>query len=394
MNISTMFNFKTRIMAMLLIIILSLSLVLSINTMAIVSDSFNDISNHAWAQPAISDLSANGIIKGYGDGTFRPDNTVTRAEFTAMAFRLYGEDTADEIMLKVEALEANYPDEYQTLAEVNSENGPEWYNNIIVASQYYYLNRWGLSSVEWNKPISRAEMAFISMKIADEVGNQRFNIKDNIKNNIGDYDTLVSKSVYKDYILKAYSNGILVGVNGNGDYAGDDNATRAQAAVIMQRILRTERRLEVVVKEQQTVPLENPQGQTGQTTTLRWDDPNRRAAREGDTFIDENGKSWKVEYDESGVLLGNSPVCLDIGRKLYDGSVVMNGVGSDGRVSKVLGEMYVVYKGHGDFASNWRTIYKNSVKPNREGTYDGEEVGYWKWDAGIKVWSFIPLALI
>jgi hypothetical protein len=40
---------------------------------------FRDINGH-WAQAAISEMSNKGIIRGYADYTFRPDNRITRAE--------------------------------------------------------------------------------------------------------------------------------------------------------------------------------------------------------------------------------------------------------------------------------------------------------------------------
>ena len=47
------------------------------------STSFPDIKNH-WARPFIEALAQRGILNGYPDGRFRPDNSVTRAEFAAI----------------------------------------------------------------------------------------------------------------------------------------------------------------------------------------------------------------------------------------------------------------------------------------------------------------------
>ena len=51
--------------------------------------SFSDIAGHD-NQPAIEALAARGIINGMGDGTFCPDQTMTRAEFTAIVVNALG----------------------------------------------------------------------------------------------------------------------------------------------------------------------------------------------------------------------------------------------------------------------------------------------------------------
>ena len=45
-----------------------------------------------WAEQYINELAAAGIVNGYPDGTFRPDNTVTRAEFVTMLMRIIGQE--------------------------------------------------------------------------------------------------------------------------------------------------------------------------------------------------------------------------------------------------------------------------------------------------------------
>ncbi|SDD41827.1 Heparinase II/III-like protein [Paenibacillus sp. UNCCL117] len=47
-----------------------------------------DISGH-WAEPAIRSWLSQGRIAGYPDGTFRPDRTITRAEFASLAAALF-----------------------------------------------------------------------------------------------------------------------------------------------------------------------------------------------------------------------------------------------------------------------------------------------------------------
>lgn len=51
--------------------------------------TFSDISGH-WAESAIRAAAAQGWVKGMSDGTFRPDDSITRAEVMAMLCRMLG----------------------------------------------------------------------------------------------------------------------------------------------------------------------------------------------------------------------------------------------------------------------------------------------------------------
>ena len=51
------------------------------------SNSYNDMKDGAWYTCAVSTLSKMGIIKGYEDGSFKPDASISRAEFAAIAAR-------------------------------------------------------------------------------------------------------------------------------------------------------------------------------------------------------------------------------------------------------------------------------------------------------------------
>ena len=52
-----------------------------------VENGFIDVSEDQWFNTAVSTLAKMGIITGYPDGTFRPGQTITRAEFAALAAR-------------------------------------------------------------------------------------------------------------------------------------------------------------------------------------------------------------------------------------------------------------------------------------------------------------------
>lgn len=50
-------------------------------------NDYSDVELGDWYNNAISTATAAGIVKGYEDGTFRPDNAITRAEFATIAAR-------------------------------------------------------------------------------------------------------------------------------------------------------------------------------------------------------------------------------------------------------------------------------------------------------------------
>lgn len=51
--------------------------------------SFRDVASSYWAREFISELAALEIIEGFPDGTFRPDQPVTKAQFAAMLRRAF-----------------------------------------------------------------------------------------------------------------------------------------------------------------------------------------------------------------------------------------------------------------------------------------------------------------
>ena len=50
---------------------------------------FSDIENH-WAKAEIEDFASNGYVGGYDDNTFRPNNDITRAEFVTIINKYFG----------------------------------------------------------------------------------------------------------------------------------------------------------------------------------------------------------------------------------------------------------------------------------------------------------------
>lgn len=55
-------------------------------------NDFSDVNEGQWFNCAISTMSDLGVLKGYPDGTFRPNAPITRAEFAAIAARFDGRE--------------------------------------------------------------------------------------------------------------------------------------------------------------------------------------------------------------------------------------------------------------------------------------------------------------
>ena len=63
------------------VVCILLAAVLPISALAA---SFSDVSGNSWYSDAVNFCADNGWVSGYNDGTFKPDNTITRAEFAVI----------------------------------------------------------------------------------------------------------------------------------------------------------------------------------------------------------------------------------------------------------------------------------------------------------------------
>jgi len=71
-----------------LVLVIALLVTTSIPTFAF----YSDMSTNHWAYKQIKQLTAKGVVVGYPDGSFHPDENVTRAEFASMAIKALGQE--------------------------------------------------------------------------------------------------------------------------------------------------------------------------------------------------------------------------------------------------------------------------------------------------------------
>ncbi len=148
---------KKRLTALL---ISSAMLISSVSAFA--SESFSDLMEfHAWAEPQIEEMTTLGIIKGYTDGTFRPDKAITKTEALVLTARVAGYVTADYSTYTQMALDA-YKD---VIAPFNTLYPNEvaylLYKGILTKEDLPGY----LSSDRATSPLLRYEMAVLLTKL-------------------------------------------------------------------------------------------------------------------------------------------------------------------------------------------------------------------------------------
>jgi hypothetical protein len=80
------------------------------------ANPFSDVPRDHWAYDAVSQLAADGVVEGYGDGTYRGDRNITRYEMAQMVGKAMakGDLSASDRAL-VDRLAAEFADELNNL---------------------------------------------------------------------------------------------------------------------------------------------------------------------------------------------------------------------------------------------------------------------------------------
>ena len=109
------------------------------------TNDFSDVTADSWYNQTVSTLARMGIVKGYEDGSFRPNAPITRAEFGAIATRFFAETGATYVP--------------GTFTDVT---GDEWYANAIQdAVNLGLIGGYPDGTVRPNNNITRAEACAI-----------------------------------------------------------------------------------------------------------------------------------------------------------------------------------------------------------------------------------------
>jgi hypothetical protein len=152
--------------------------------------AMTDIRGH-WAEEAIKLAVGKGYVEGYEDGSFRPDQSVTRAEFAKLVLTAL-----------------------HTPVSGVSE-GSSWYLPYVNAAVNAGIHQWSdFNNGDWNTPMTRMEMARMASRAAGQ-----------------------STEDEKQWMYLATKAGLIQGTDDTGSLDVEGTTTRAQSVTIIERIL-------------------------------------------------------------------------------------------------------------------------------------------------------------
>ena len=226
-------NVRENRMKKLLAVLLVLSMLCAL--MPVFAASFTDISGH-WAEGAINAMAEAGAVDGYPDGTFRPDEPVTRAEFAKIITELYGFDTTDSGWLffpdgEKDAWYGPYMPAYKVLVD---------WQLFKACSEYGYPEGWSEDTFKYfdaEKPLTRIEAAQ-AIRFVVGIGDGSFDdeLAALAASNAdgGDYADNRGISVLIGAVMYLE----LMNGDGDGRFRPFDPITRAEVCTVLERARR------------------------------------------------------------------------------------------------------------------------------------------------------------
>lgn len=207
--------------SILLLILSILNTLLAGSVFAEPAIKFSDVPDDAWFAADVNELSSKGLVAGYGNGIFGPNNNLTVAECITILVRSLGykdiqggkDYWADNFIAKVKDL------------------------GIVKEGEYFE------SPVNfYNKPINRVEMARMFTRALTASGEQDAADYMKYEKVFSDISSLDNES--RNNILKLYAKGIVVGY-GDGTFGVRKDLKRAEICALVIRLTQKDRRQEV-----------------------------------------------------------------------------------------------------------------------------------------------------
>ena len=176
---------------------------------------FKDVPRNNWAFEYIGEIQKRGIINGYPDGKYYPDNYVERCEFAKIMVGAAGLRTGDA------------SGEYFADVKYN-----DWFYEYVETAKEY-LTGYKSFGQNYFRPNNYALREDIAVALVKLKGYDTKNTDQNILQTMfSDYDS-ISESA-KPYVATAVDRGLVSGYD-DGTFKGQDSITRAEAAAMLWR---------------------------------------------------------------------------------------------------------------------------------------------------------------
>ncbi|MFA6850453.1 MAG: S-layer homology domain-containing protein [Selenomonadaceae bacterium] len=102
------------------------------------ANPFSDVPSDSWAYDAVSQLAQDGVVEGYGDGTFRGQTTITRYEMAQMVAKAMAKsDVSKADKAIIDKLAAEFADELNNLG-VRVSNLEKKVDNVKFTGELRY----------------------------------------------------------------------------------------------------------------------------------------------------------------------------------------------------------------------------------------------------------------
>lgn len=202
------------------------------SVLSVSAATFPDVENDAtveWAKPYIQEMSDVGYINGYEDGTFRPNNTISKTEALLLLSRMVGVNKSEysdsaanalsEYESKLSKFTTSYPKEICFLL----------YTGVLFENE---LDSY-ISTANKNMPLKRYEAAVLLTKLLgaeSEVKNNSF-----VSSSYADTVEIPAEArAYVEYVKeKKIMEGMGNTAAGQPIFSPNTNVTRAQMAKML-----------------------------------------------------------------------------------------------------------------------------------------------------------------
>ena len=203
----------------------------------LVLSELKDIKESDWFTENVALLYGMNIVQGDGAGHFLPNKEVTGSEYLKMVVVALDNKT------------------YTAAA------GQQWEKPYIDRALELGIVKSG-EIADYRSPLNRYNMARIIVRACDE----SFNNYEMYQSSITDYKKIPAE--YKEYVLKAYSKGIITGYPDN-TFGGTNIMKRSEATAVIARLIEPGQRkvpklandlLSVPITSEAKIEIEGPQG--------------------------------------------------------------------------------------------------------------------------------------